>query len=58
MTKEPIMIDGVNVLDCGYYSQFEGKTENACHSSICQRRCDCCSDGLILQKCEVLGEQN
>jgi predicted RNase H-like nuclease (RuvC/YqgF family) len=31
MTKEPIMIDGVDVLNCGYFSQFEGKTENACY---------------------------
>lgn len=31
MTNEPIMIDDVNVLNCGYFSQFEGKTENACY---------------------------
>ncbi|MBQ2395928.1 MAG: hypothetical protein II304_02630 [Bacteroidales bacterium] len=31
MTDKQIMIDGVNVLNCGHYSQFEGKTENACY---------------------------
>lgn len=31
MTDKQIMIDGVNVLNCGHYSQFEGETENACY---------------------------
>lgn len=31
MTAKQIIIDGVNVLNCGHYSQFEGETENACY---------------------------
>jgi hypothetical protein len=31
MTDKQMIIDGVNVLNCGHYSQFEGETENACY---------------------------
>lgn len=56
MTKEPIMIDDIDVSECEFYWQEEGLCNNGNLSSNCQENKDCIYKRYIRkeQECEEL----